>query len=123
MIKIGSRKLIFSETLICPDNEVIHLDIQVPSEDEPWPLRINFKESLTGDSDQKVKMNLEVDEDGISLATFHNFTSTIGTALSNPAHIANSDSNLPITMLAEVSKLSAAYKITIQIMIKEDSNG
>jgi len=125
MIKIGNRTLIFSETVLCPFNEDLELDINVPNEDVPWVLRISFIESNkdASEEEKKARMHLSDDDDGVARATFFNFKNALGSTLRNPVEVAKSDIGEPITMLAEVAKLPTAYRANLQFMIEEAKNG
>ena len=123
MIKVGSRRIIFSETLLCPYDEVLDLKINVPKEADPWHIRVIFIEK--GDSEDEVKakprMLLEIEND-IATIKFINWSNAFGATLTEPSRIATSEVGEPITLLAEVAKLTSLYRVHLQIMIEDNLN-
>lgn len=119
MISIGNRKVIFSETLLCPVEDSINIKVDIPNEEELWLIKINFTEEV--EKDTKSHMNVLVEND-LWILTFVNWTSSLGAIFTSPIEIARSIDDKPITILAEVAKLTGLYRINLQIMIDEAIN-
>ena len=125
MIKVGKRQVLFSATLLCPEGEEIEIEVPVPGETKPWKIKIVFSNKEQQDSDKsdlKPTLTWEIVEDNWIL-NFSNWNKTLGSAISKPAQIAETINNQPITLLAEVSKLTGLYRANIQLMLQEGENG
>ena len=124
MIKIGNRKILLSETLLCPSNEEIEIELNVPNDNDSLIFKIIFIETeKDNDNDKNVtpEMVLNV-EDGIGVLRFSNWDQTFGSTLSTPAQVASTDDGDEITILAEIAKLTNLYRINLQFMIEEKNN-
>lgn len=126
MIFIGNRRILFSETLLCPAEERINLNIPVPGEDEPWKIEIFFSHTEVSDvrnKKEKVKPAIHwTVEKEVWLINFENWNSPLGATLSTPSEIAISTNGYSLTLLAEVAKLTNLYRANIQIMTEESDN-
>lgn len=121
MIRIGNREVIFSETLLCPLNDSIDIGVKLPDESSLWSIKILFTESppIKG---EKTKPTLNyMEEAGVWTFTFDNWANTLGATIGNPVEIAQTSNNLPITLLAEVAKLTNVYRINLQLMIGREA--
>lgn len=125
MIFIGNRKVLFSETVLCPESESINIKIKIPNEETLWDIQINFTEEEKKEGSKnkpQPHLNYRTEED-LWVLDFVNWTSSLGASFSTPAEIAVSVDDKPITLLAEVAKLAGGlYRANIQIMIEEGEN-
>ena len=122
MVSIGKRKVIFSEIVLCPEDERIELQVQVPGEEELWMIEVYFTEDeVKPGGGKSPKPNLSwVVEDEVWKFNFKNWHSSLGAAIAKPAEVAVSTGGLSIKMLANVAKISSLYRINFQFMVEED---
>lgn len=123
MISIGNRKILLSETILCPAEESIILQVRLPDEEELWKIKVIFSK---GDKkfDNKNKPNPYMNyttEDDVWILNFVNWENSLGATIIL-TEFAISTTGQPITMIAEIAKLTNLYRVNLQIMIKEKDN-
>jgi len=123
LITIGNRKVIFSETMLCPEDERIELQAQVPNEKEPWKMEVFFTVDEVKSGGEPPKPNVRWDvEDDIWKFNFKNWNLPLGATISKPVEVAVTTSGHSIKFIAEITKINTLYRMNLQFMVEENAN-
>ena len=113
-IKVGGKKVFFSEAILCPENESIEIFIDAFEGNADWNIKVLFSEN--NDSEKKPNISTKLEGD-LWILDFNNWKGASGTTLPTPWEFAATDDHKPIYMLAEVSKISSIYHVHLQLMV------
>ncbi len=115
MIKVGNRKVLFSETLVVPEGETAEIETVVNG-NEILKLRLTFPQGLEHEGTTNPVIKYELVGDCFELR-FANFIDPLGSFSNSPYTFAASSKGEPISYMATVYKRPTHAKIELQLML------
>ncbi len=111
-MRIGKKKIVFSETVLVPDNEEFEFVVDF-GDGSNLPVHIVFKPE---DGLQGAKWIIK--DNGV-LVTFSGWVTSFGTTLSSPADIATLDSGEKVFLEVFHCRIASLNQAHIQIFVEE----
>jgi hypothetical protein len=115
-MKVGNRKILFSETLFVQNGETAEIEQEI-TEGEILKLRLLFPQDVEHEGKKNPIILYQTVGDWFELR-FVNFTESLGATTNNPYVFATSSKGAAISYMAVVYKLPTHSKIELQVMME-----
>jgi hypothetical protein len=123
LIKVGEREVLLNVTTFVPQDEEAEVKVEL-GENDHLIMIFAFEESH--DSSTKEKGNASYEISGVGdkgKITFKNWTATFGSSITKPVYFATDNEGRRISLLANIVKLGAMYKVDCQFMRGGNEDG
>lgn len=111
-IKIGSREVVFSTSLIIPKNETAEFDFTV----DLWHISIRIEFLETSDESQPREVKFDVQSSQL-IIKFVNWNNALGTAILQPHQIGLSNNGQALSFIATHWLVGDVNRIDVQFLL------